>query len=338
MTAAPRQTTDTSPTPHGRRRRPAARSSRRRHGLPRRRRDRGELLDEVAQTIYYTSAGLPGAHQRDRQRPTAARRSTSRWSAPTGRSTKLDLTLGEVVPSTDPTSRTWRTPRPTTAGRGRRPRRDDRRGGRPRAVHRSDDVGRLVGAAGGAGRRPRLRRRRDGATAVVDWRTGEVSTDGSRRPWLPDVRRRPLADRRPTDGSRIVDVDTGDVLFEPRRVGFPWRRISPDGRFATIAGPDGATARPSRSTTSTPASHVTVEGPARQLGWTAGRRRCSASRAAGSSMCSADHRSLHDDARCPTGCRPRRRSCRSRAARLRELRDISRRTLSISSRHRRRTW
>ena len=72
-------------------------------------------LDEVAQT-HLLHLRRPAACAPTRPAtPTAARRSTSRWSRPDGTVEQLDLTLGEVVPSTDPTSPTWPTPTPTAA-------------------------------------------------------------------------------------------------------------------------------------------------------------------------------------------------------------------------------
>jgi hypothetical protein len=193
-------------------------------------------LPEVAQTLYYTSAGLLV-----RTNKTGA----SDGGAPfhfqlvgaDGTAQPLDLTLGEVVPSTDPTQ-------PYLAY-------SEADGDAVRVVVVDVTTGEQVArvavsglAEWGGWRAPPVAL--DGDTVyvadythalAVDWRTGEVVPAEHVRPGPPTV-----VDGRTIATSdtsaEVVDVDSGDVLFESGG----WLRLSPDGRYA-VAG-EGASGVP----------------------------------------------------------------------------------------------
>ena len=222
-------------------------------------------LDEVAQTIYYTSAGYL-------VRTNATGNSDGGAPfhfvllRPDGTTTKLGLTLGEVVPSTD-ADQPYLAYAETDNGRIEVVVMDVTTG---EEVARVPVTGQMTW--GGWSAPPvaldgdQIYVGTDGATAVVDWRTGEVSTTDRVGPGYPTVvGGRSLTS---TDGRlRILDVGTGDVLFESDGEGFPWGQISPDGRFATIQ--DQMSDNPTLEVyTLDTESHITVAGPAPQLGWT----------------------------------------------------------------------
>jgi hypothetical protein len=193
-------------------------------------------MPEVAQTLYYTSAGLLV-----RTNKTGA----SDGGAPfhfqlvgaDGTAQPLDLTLGEVVPSTDPAQ-------PYLAYA-------EADGDEVRVIVVDVTTGEQVARVAvtgltdwGGWTAPPVAL--DGDTVyvsdfshalAVDWRTGEVGPAEHLSPGLPTVvRGRTLATS--DTGAEVVDVDSGEVLFESGG----WLRLSPDGRYA-VAG-EGASGVP----------------------------------------------------------------------------------------------
>jgi hypothetical protein len=190
-------------------------------------------MDEVAQTLYYTSAGLL-------VRTNAT--GNSDGGAPfhfalvtgDGTVTKLALTLGEVVPTTDP-----RQPYVAYA---------EADGGEVRVVVRdvtTDQVVASVDVPGlsdwGGWEAPPVSLDSDdvyvgtsSGAVVVNWRTGEVTTSDVLPPGPPDVRsgRTVVSD----DGeTTVVDATTGASVFTVPSPGKydPWVRLAPDGRSVT---------------------------------------------------------------------------------------------------------
>jgi dipeptidyl aminopeptidase/acylaminoacyl peptidase len=193
-------------------------------------------LPEVAQSLYYTSAGLLVRTNRDGSSDGGA---PFHFSLVTrdGTTTKLTLALGEVVPSADPNEPylAWAT---------------QQHGSIQVVVHdvSSDrDVARVdvpgTFSWGGWQAPPvalvgdQVYVGLDDRTEVVDWRTGATSVNrtlpGTE---LPDVRGTSAVVQRP--GSvQVVDVTSGTVLLdlpEPRGT-FVDVELSPDGRFATTS-------------------------------------------------------------------------------------------------------
>jgi hypothetical protein len=193
-------------------------------------------MPEVAQTLYYTSAGVLV-----RTNKTGA----SDGGAPfhfqlvgaDGTAQPLDLTLGEVVPSTDPTQ-------PYLAY-------SEADGDAVRVIVVDVSTGEQVARVavtgltdwGGWAAPPVAL---DGDTVyvsdsshalAVDWRTGEARPAEHLSPGMPTVvRGRTLATSN-TD-VEVVDVTSGEVLFASGG----WLRLSPNGRYA-VAG-EGASGVP----------------------------------------------------------------------------------------------
>ena len=226
-------------------------------------------MDEVAQTLYYTSVGLLVRTNKD---------GASDGGAPfhfalvtsDGTVDRLSLTLGEVVPSTDPLQ-------PyvayadaasgmvqvvvvdvTTGAEAARvdvPGMSDWGGWEaPPVALDGEDV--FVGSQSG--------------TLVVNWRTGEVTTSDAVPGGYPDVHggRAVVQDRREV---RIVNARTGaTILTVPTQGGYTMVRLSPDGRLATVASdPMPDTPGVDLYTVDTGA-HVRVEdGDPYSSGWTA---------------------------------------------------------------------
>jgi outer membrane protein assembly factor BamB len=193
-------------------------------------------MPEVAQTLYYTSAGLLV-----RTNKTGA----SDGGAPfhfqlvgaDGTAQPLDLTLGEVVPSTDPTQ-------PYVAY-------SEADGDAVRVVVDDVTTGEQVARVAvtgltdwGGWAAPPVALDGDTVyvsdsthTLAVDWRTGQVVPAEHVSPGPPTVvGGRTIATSDTT--AEVVDVDSGDVLFESGG----WLRLSPDGRYA-VAG-EGASGVP----------------------------------------------------------------------------------------------
>ena len=157
-------------------------------------------MPEVAQTLYYTSAGLLV-----RTNKTGA----SDGGAPfhfqlvgaDGTAQPLDLTLGEVVPSTDPDAALPGVLRGRRRrGPGRRRRRDDRGAGGPGGRDGPDRLGRLGRTAGRARRRHRLRLRLQARPRRgLAHRRGRAGR--ARQPWRP----------RRDGGRAVVTIATSDT-------------------------------------------------------------------------------------------------------------------------------
>jgi len=193
-------------------------------------------MPEVAQTLYYTSAGLLVRTNKTGDSDGGAPFHFQLVGAD-GKAQPLDLTLGEVVPSTDPTQ-------PYLAY-------SEADGDAVRVIVVDVTTGEQVARVAVTGLTdwggwiaPPVAL--DGDTVyvsdfshalAVDWRTGEVVPAEHVSPGPPTVvRGRTIA---PSDAAaQVVEVDSGDVLFESRG----WLRLSPDGRYA-IAG-EGASGVP----------------------------------------------------------------------------------------------
>jgi hypothetical protein len=224
-------------------------------------------MDEVAQTLYYTSAGLLVRTNKD---------GASDGGAPfhfalvtsDGTVRKLGLTLGEVVPSTDP-RQPYLAYADTASGgvqvvvvdvtSGAEAARVDVPGmadwggwEAPPVALDGEDV--FVGS--------------QSATQVVNWRTGEVTTSGVVPGGYPDVHggRAVVQDRREV---RIVNARTGaTILTVPTQGGYTMVRLSPDGRLATVAtDPMPDTGGADLYTVDT-GGHVRVAGDPYASGWT----------------------------------------------------------------------
>lgn len=193
-------------------------------------------MPEFAQSLYYTSAGLLVRTNKD---------GSSDGGAPFhfklvkkhGKTEKLKVTLGEVVPSTDPKQPylAWARMKRDHIRVVVRNVRTDRNVAVVAVPGKFDWGGwiappvALVGSRVYVGTNDRTR--------VVNWRTGRVRTSttvpGSS---FPDVR----GDHAVVDGARstrVVDVASGKVLLRvSQRHGFVFVQLSPDGRFATTSG------------------------------------------------------------------------------------------------------
>ena len=219
---------------------------------------------EYVQAMYYTSAGLLLRTNKD---------GASDGGAPfhfalldQGSVQQLGLTLGEVVPSTDP-----RAPYLAYA---------DVSDGRTTQVVVHDvttdeEVARVdlpgeVSPGGGWSAPPvaldgdLVYVGQEAAALVVNWRTGEVSdTDATGA--YPVVQSGFAVD---TDGNdtRVVDVETGEVAITVP--GYASVKLSPTGRYATLAGEtatDGFDVYDLRAGTK-----VSVNGQVWDFGWTGG--------------------------------------------------------------------
>ena len=193
---------------------------------------------EVAQTLYYTSAGLLVRTNKTGDSDGGAPFHFQLVGAD-GKAQPLDLTLGEVVPSTDPTQ-------PYLAyseadGDGVRVivrRRDDRGAGGPGGRDGLDRLGRLDRTAGRARRRYRLRlrlqprpRRR---LAHGGGRAGRALSPGP--PTVVRGRTIAISDR----AAEVVEVDSGERAVRERRVAPSLARRPLRGRWRGREGGTGA--------------------------------------------------------------------------------------------------
>lgn len=190
-------------------------------------------LPEVAQALYYTSAGLLVRTNKD---------GTSDGGSPyhfdlvsnDGTLTPLGLTLGDVVPSTDPTQPylAWAT----------------MSGGAIQVVVRDVTTDQDIATVdvpgtfswGGWSAPPVALAGdlvyvvNDHETEVVNWRTGEATTTAVVPDSLfPDVHGDHVLVRH-RDTSQVLDLTTGEVLLDVPSSFFV--NLSPDGRFATVSG------------------------------------------------------------------------------------------------------
>ncbi len=226
-------------------------------------------MDEVAQTLYYTSAGLLVRTNKD---------GASDGGAPfhfalvtsDGTVDRLSLTLGEVVPSTDP-RQPYLAYADTASGDVQVVVVDVTTGAEAARV---DVPG--VADWGGWEAPPVALDGEDvfvssqSATQVVNWRTGEVTTSDVVPGGYPDVHggRAIVRDRKDV---RIVNARTGaTILTVPTEGGYTMVRLSPDGRLATVASdPMPDTPGVDLYTVDT-GEHVRVEdGDPYSSGWTA---------------------------------------------------------------------
>jgi hypothetical protein len=181
----------------------------------------------------------------------------------------LDLTLGEVVPSTDP-----RQPYLAFAtGDGADAQVVIHDVSTDQEVARVDVpgvdwsggweappvtlAGDLVYVGGGAE-----------TTTVLNWRTGEVGTTSEVDPLWPQAGGRAMVGR--DDGTlEIVDVATGERLVSLPGLDAPWGSISPDGRFATIYE-QGAMEDSFDVYDLDQGTHTSIDAAPWGFGWTAG--------------------------------------------------------------------
>jgi hypothetical protein len=227
-------------------------------------------MPEYAQSLYYTSAGLLVRTNKD---------GSSDGGAPFhfelvarhGKTTKLGVTLGEVVPSTDPKQPylAWATMK---AGRIRV------------VVHnvRTDRDVRTVAVPGtfdwGGWEAPPVALVGDHVyvgtnrkTEVVNWRTGKArasrTVPGSQ---FPDVHGKHAVVNR-AHATQVINVASGKVLLnvsERRR--YVSVELSPDGRFATTSGGMGAgVTRPFKIHDLRRGTSVRLRGADWGYGWTA---------------------------------------------------------------------
>ena len=193
-------------------------------------------MPEFAQSLYYTSAGLLVRTNKDGSSDGGAPFHFELVKAH-GKTEKLGVTLGEVVPSTDPKQ-------PYLAWA-------KMKGGHIRVVVRNVRTDRNVAVVavpgtfdwGGWIAPPvalvgsRVYVGTNDQTEVVNWRTGRARTSttvpGSR---FPDVH----GNHAVVEGAhatRVVDVTSGNVLLKvSQRHRFVFVQLSPDGRFATTSG------------------------------------------------------------------------------------------------------
>ena len=224
-------------------------------------------MDEVAQTLYYTSAGLLVRTNKDGASDGGAPFHFALVS-PAGSVDKLALTLGEVVPSTDP-----RQPYLAYA---------DTASGDVEVVVLDVSTGEEVARVdvpgvtdwGGWEAPPVALDGEDvfvssqSGTQVVNWRTGDVTTNEAVPGGYPDVHggRAIVRDRRQV---RIVDARTGaTILTVPNEGGYTMVRLSPDGRLATVATDPMPDTGSVDLYTVDSGAHVRVDGDPYASGWT----------------------------------------------------------------------
>jgi hypothetical protein len=195
-------------------------------------------MPEVAQTLYYTSAGVLVRTNKDGSSDGGAPFHFQLVNAD-GTATKLDVTLGEVVPSTDPTEPylAWAT----------------KSGGRIQVVVHDVTTDQDVATVDVPGRfdwggwdAPPVALSGDHVyvgtndrTAVVDWRTGEATTTdvlpGNQLPQVSGGRSALVAGQGRKDAhATVVDVTTGRDLLDVPIGPDDSVQISPDGRFLMV--------------------------------------------------------------------------------------------------------
>ena len=197
-------------------------------------------MPEVAQTLYYTSAGVLVRTNKDGSSDGGAP-SHFELVKPGGTAAKLALTLGDVVPSTDPSL-----PYLAYAAKG----------GGPlfqAVVHdiSTDRTEAAIDIAGkftwGGWEAPPVSLSgadvyvgTDDKTEVIDWQTGQTTTSdvvpGSA---LPDVEGGRLL-RAGTGSTDVVDAQSGRVLLAISGAKEDGADLSPDGRFAIVRAGDGS--------------------------------------------------------------------------------------------------
>lgn len=198
--------------------------------------------DAAVKSLHSTSAGVLVRHG---ENPWSDGGGPQRFSLVTEDGVRLlDVTLEEVVPSTDPglPFLAWAE---VVAGRVEIVVRDVTTDAEVARVAVPGDFG-----WGGWSAPPvalvgdRVYVGSDDVMRVVDWRTGEVTTTDALGPGYPDIsggRAVAYDGRRPS----VIDVATGEVLYQPSASAEVGLDLSPDGRHATVTdfgvGPDGFT-------------------------------------------------------------------------------------------------
>jgi hypothetical protein len=226
---------------------------------------RKAVLDEVVQTIYYTSAGYlvrtNATGDSDGGDPFHFVLVT-----PDGRTSPLDLTLGEVVPSTDAAQPYLAYAETADSGQVNVVVLDVRTGDQ---VARVDLSGLMVWH--GAWDAPPVAL--DGnlvyvatkdVTQVVNWRTGEVTSTDLITGYPSVAGGRSVVSSG--NGVRIVDVASGETLFEPSGQGAWFARLSPDGRYALVF--DQVRQRRAEAYDLDSGTHVLLDGDPSGYGWT----------------------------------------------------------------------
>ena len=201
-----------------------------------------EVGDPAVRGLYYTSAGVLVRHGKDYAMDGSSRDSYSLVGTD-GSLTGLDLRIGDVSPSTDPTQ-----PYFAYARRGSESDWEvvllDLRDGTPAAIVPLDGDFTWGGWAAPpvALSGERVYVGLDDATVAVEWHTGEVTRTPLPASSYPDVN----ADRYlqvdngvSDDGMELAarvqvrDALTGDTLFDVD-AGDRWASLSPDGRYVLI--------------------------------------------------------------------------------------------------------
>jgi hypothetical protein len=197
-------------------------------------------MPEFAQSMYYTSAGLLVRTNKDGSSDGGAPFHFELVKAH-GKTEKLRVTLGEVVPSTDP-MRPYLAWAKMKAGHIQvvvRNVRTDRNVAVVAVPGTFDWGGWIAPPVALVGSRVYVGT--NDQTEVVNWRTGRARTSttvpGSA---FPDVH----GNHAVVEGAhatRVVNVASGKVLLKvSQRQGFVFVQLSPDGRFATTTGVAGA--------------------------------------------------------------------------------------------------
>ncbi len=189
-------------------------------------------MDEVVQTVYYTSAGYL-LRTNDTGDSDGGAPFHFTLVTPDGTAKKIDLTLGEVVPSTDADQPYLAYAETAASGQISVVVLDVTNGDE---VARVDVPGKMTWAGWGA---PPVALDgdhvyvgTDDVTQVVDWRTGEVTTTDVVTGYPSISNGRAVVSAQ--DGLRIVDVATGDAVFTSDGKGSWFARLSPDGRYALV--------------------------------------------------------------------------------------------------------
>ncbi|WP_151081592.1 hypothetical protein [Nocardioides cynanchi] len=235
-------------------------------------------MPEVAQTLYYTSAGILVRTNKDGSSDGGAPFHFE-LVTPDGTATRLGVTLGEVVPSADPTEPylAWAT----------------RVGDRIQVVVHDVATDRDVATVdvpgtyswGGWPAPPvslagdRVFVSLDDSTAVVNWRTGTTTTSsvlpGGTFPEVSGGRTVRLHGRATDHASAaVVDAATGSDLLDIPISQVEQVSLSPDGRFAMVASAGPVDPRSQSQASSTQVydvdagTHVSVDVSPFDVGWT----------------------------------------------------------------------
>jgi hypothetical protein len=223
-------------------------------------------MPEVAQTLYYTSVGVLV-----RTNKTGASDGGAPFHfelvADDGTTTKLGVTLGEVIPSTDPTE-------PYLAWA-------EMQGGNIQVVvhdvSTDQDVARVdvpgTFTWGGWAAPPvalsgdTVYVATDGMTRAVDWRTGESGTSDVIPASVPGVQGGRTVLATSATSADVTNAITGESLLTIPVSKFGQVQLSPDGRFVSVASQDPNTTSFDVYDVAT-GSHVSFDGQPFDWGWT----------------------------------------------------------------------